>query len=100
MSEKKKAIRLHVTQERYERMTLNDLIALEEMAAGKFRARDLRDILARFVVDGTGYMPEDEAQALIGGLTLSELPTVAEQFVQAVEAFTRENVVPPGGGSR
>lgn len=100
MAEETKAIRLHVTQERYERMTLNDMIALEEMAAGKFQARKLRDILARFVVTESGtYMPDEEAQALIGELPISDLKDVAEQFGRAVEAFTQESV-PPGGGRK
>lgn len=92
-------IRLHVTQERYERLTLNDLIALEEMGEGRFSARALRDILARFVVGEDGaYLPEETAQACIGELPLADLRAVAGQFGQEVARLS-DQAVPPGGGS-
>ena len=54
-----------------DRLTLNDLIALEEENTSP---RFQRDFLARFAVDKDGnYLDENEARELIGNLTFGEL---------------------------
>ena len=66
---KQREIKFHISQERYERMTLNDLIAFEDLAAGQFSARALRDVMTRFLMGDKGtYLPAEEAQAVIGAL--------------------------------
>jgi len=74
-----------------DRLTLDDLIALEEESQSP---RFIRDFMARFVVDDKGeYLEEGAAQKIVGALTLSELSGAAEQFKDAVETFT-EGMVP------
>jgi hypothetical protein len=70
-----------------DRLTVNDAIALEEEAISGMRA--MRDFLARFVVDADGQeVSAEEGQALVGGLTITEL----EQAMQAVnDAFGEVN---------
>jgi len=79
-----------------DRLTLNDLIALEEESASP---RFQRDFLARFVVDENGeYMEAEKAQQAIGNLSLSELVETMEGFQSAAESL-QENMVPKATAS-
>ena len=74
-----------------DRLTLNDLVALEDENQSP---RFMRDFLARFVVDDKGeYLEDDEAQQAVGNLTLSELMETVEQFGEAVEGL-QDKIVP------
>jgi len=73
-----------------DRLTLNDLIELEDGAASP---RFQRDFLARFVLNGDGYMEENEAKELIGNLSLADLVKTMEQFSEAIEEL-QETAIP------
>ena len=74
-----------------DRLTLNDLIALEDENQSP---RFMRDFLARFVIDDKGaYLDEGEAQQAVGNLTLAELMETVEQFGEAVEGL-QDKIVP------
>ena len=74
-----------------DRLTLNDLIALEEEnTSPKFQ----RDFLARFLVDDDGvYIEEEQAQNIIGNLSFSDLLEALDQFKEAVDNL-QDNIVP------
>ena len=74
-----------------DRLTLNDLIAIEdESQSPKF----MRDFLAKFVVDDEGeYMEPGEAQEAVGNLTLTELMETVTSFSDSVQGL-QEALVP------
>ena len=78
-----------------DRLTLNDLIALEEEnTSPKFQ----RDFLARFLVDDDGvYIEEEQAQNIIGNLSFSDLLEALDQFKEAVDNL-QDNIVPKVSG--
>ena len=68
-----------------ERLTLNDLIDLEEQNQSP---RFMRDFLAKFAVDDKGeYLPDDMAQEMVGCLTLAELAQTVQDFSKGVEGI-------------
>ena len=78
-----------------ERITLDDVIALEERASLK----TLRDIIARFVVDEAGqYLPNDVAVRTVGSLKMSEVKDVAAQFAEAMKGVAADALPPTGSG--
>lgn len=77
-------------------LTLDDMIALET----GFNAKTMRDVFARFITDGAGnYLPEAEARAAVGRLTLKELKGVSQQFADAMKDVQASAVPPPSGGA-
>lgn len=87
-------IRLKIDENR---LTLDDLIRLEEGDTGM---RFMRDLFARFVTDEGGeYLTELEARKAMGGLTIGEVMQVKDQFMSFMDGM-KERAVPPGlGGS-
>jgi hypothetical protein len=78
-----------------DRITLDDVIALEE----KQSAKSMKFILARFVINEAGeYMPTDEAIKAVGALTMRELRDVSSQFAEAMKGAQSEAVPPTGSG--
>ena len=74
-----------------DRLTLNDLIALEEENSSP---RFQRDFLARFVVDNKGkYIEEETARQMVGNLSMTELVKALEGFQAAAEKL-QDNIVP------
>jgi len=79
-----------------ERITLNDLIAIED----GLTSRASRALLARCLVDAEGdYMPEEEALQVIGGLNLLVLKRAVADFVAAVNLFSETFVPEALGGN-
>jgi hypothetical protein len=80
-----------------DRMTLDDLIALDE--AGGMKPRQMRDLLARFLVDENGaFVPEEDAQKQLGSLKVSELKDAVKKFGEGVKGL-KDGAVPPASGS-
>jgi hypothetical protein len=76
-----------------ERLTLDDLITLE---SGSPALSFVRDLLARFMVDGTGKpLPEEQARAVLGRLNLRQLQETSAKFVAAMGAL-KDELVPLG----
>ena len=74
-----------------DRLTLDDLIALEETPT----ARVMRDTLAKFLTDETGaFVEEAQARKTLGGLAITQLNAAAAQFRAAVEEV-QNSAVPP-----
>ena len=74
-----------------DRLTLNDLIAIEdESQSPKF----MRDFLAKFCVNDEGeYLEPGEAQAIVGNLTLTELMDTVNSFSDSVKGL-QEALIP------
>ncbi len=73
------------------RLTIDDLIAIEEGEG----TRRIRDVLARFAVNGTGeFMEEEPAQAAVGKLTIKEFSGLQADLISQMKA-AQEEVVPP-----
>lgn len=84
-----------------ERLTLDDFLAVEDMqAAGRANVRTIRDILARFAVDEDGTpIPENEAVAAAGRLTLAQLNEVLPQIKAGIDGAVNKAIPPQTGGN-
>lgn len=80
-----------------ERLTLDDLIVIED--AGQMKARQLKQLLSRFVVDEQGQaIPVEQAAQQIGQLTLAELRAAMEGLGASLRV-AQDVAVPPETGS-
>jgi hypothetical protein len=71
-------------------VTVNEMIGMQR---GNFAA--IRNVVSRFVVDENGnYVPEEEAQELIGEKPLRVLEELSQEFRNKIE----ETAVPPKRG--
>lgn len=87
MEEQKRKITLKVDPER---ITVDDLIAIEE---GTKKVRLARDLVAKFVIDEDGNFLSDEAgKAFVGKLSVSELMKVATQLAEQVQEMMGDMV--------
>lgn len=88
-------VRLLVTQEKFEALTVDEIITIQGAESGLADLRGLRDTIARFVVAESGAPLDIKlARAGVGGLTLKELTKVAEEFGRQM----RMHAVPPVNG--
>ena len=79
-----------------ERITVDDLIAIEE---GITKTRAARDLLARFVTDESGnFLEEAEAKAFIGKLNVSNLAQLATELQASVKEL-QNKLVPPANAT-
>jgi len=79
-----------------QRITLDDLIALESKPSLRF----MRDLMARHLQNGKGvYLDFEQAQTLLGTLNVSELNGVMTDFGQAVQNLQEQAVNPTSGGN-
>lgn len=80
-----------------DRLTVDDLIAIDEGALTKPRA--IRNLLARFVVNDAGeYLETAQAQIELGGLTVNELKKVIQEFGAMIKGVADEAVTPLTSG--
>jgi hypothetical protein len=78
-----------------DRLTLNDWIVLD----GDARPLNIRDMLARFMVDEKGnYLPEDRARREAGNIPVSQMKEVYAQFQEAWKNI-KDKAIPPAQGS-
>lgn len=85
-------IHLHYDQER---VTLDDLIMLDELSVGKVPPRQLKEFVARFAVGEDGaFLPEAEAMQTVGKMTLAELRQAFEALGGKVKEL-QATAVPP-----
>ena len=78
-----------------ERITLDDVIALEERASLK----TMRDIIDRFTVGEDGnYLDFPEAVKVVGAIKMSDLKEVSKQFADAMKGVAAEALPPTGSG--
>jgi hypothetical protein len=74
-----------------DRITLNDQIAMEEVAT--LTARQLRDLLAHHLTDETGaFMETKAAQTLAGSLTKTQQVEALTAFAAAIAEASRKLV--------
>lgn len=78
-----------------ERITLDDLIALEEGETMKLRR--MRSILAKCAFDDNGS-PITDAESVLGQLSISELKKAFAAFRQALTDYQADAVSPTTGG--
>jgi len=71
-----------------DRITLNDQIAMEEAAT--LTSRQLRDLLARYLVDDNGdYLVKADGIELAGSLTKTQQVDAITKFGEAVNEATQ-----------
>lgn len=81
-----------------ERLTLDDLIELEE-SGGQISMRRARDLLSDFLVNGSGeYVPKEDAIKVVGGFNLLEVRDAVDQFIAAANLLGGK-LVPEASGS-
>jgi hypothetical protein len=87
-------IHLHVTKERLDELLLDEVIALEEPQAAS--ARQLRDAVARLMVNGDGaYLPAAEARRALGHVTQARFVEIAHDLFRQVRGLA-VNPTKPG----
>lgn len=78
-----------------DKITLDDLIMVDELTSGKIPARQLKGFVARLIVGNDGVpLPEAEAMQTAGKMTMAEL----RQAFEAISGKVRElqaTAVPP-----
>ena len=73
-----------------DRLTVDDLVNLEE---GGIRA--VRDVLGKFVMNGTGgFVDAEEGAKAIGALTISEMTGLSKDVQSQVKGL-KDELVPP-----
>lgn len=86
-----KQIMIRVDQER-----LGDLVTVDEfIGLQEGNVRCIRDVLANFVVNGTGYLSPEEGRKIIGGMSLNQLKDAAAEFARKAQ----ETAVPKESGA-
>jgi hypothetical protein len=89
-----KPLRLQVDNDR---LTIDDLIALED---GNASMRFMRDFLARFVVGENGeFLPEADARVAVGALSLAQMRQAVDQFMAGVKGLQETTIPPASGGA-
>lgn len=85
------AIRLKIDSER---LTLDDLIAIDEGTTTKPRA--MRDLLARFAMDESGaFLDADAARKWVGALNVKELRQAIATLEESIKELRANAVNPP-----
>ena len=73
-----------------DRLTVDDLVNLEE---GGIRA--VRDVLGKFVMNGTGgFVDPEEGARAVGALTISEMTGLSKDVQSQVKGL-KDELVPP-----
>lgn len=76
-------------------LTIGDVITLEDAGAGRVKIRQVRDLLARFVVDEDGSpVPFDAAQRMIDSLPAGDFESVVQAFTDRIDQWRSETVIP------
>ena len=82
-----------------DRMTLDDLIMMDELSAGKVPAKQLKDFVSRFLIGEDGkYLPHEEAYTLAGKLTMTELRQASEAMSNKVKELQATAIPPATSG--
>lgn len=80
------------------RLTLDDMLALEDAQEGRRPFHSMRDILARFVADVNGYLSIDAAREELGRLSLPQFNEAMTQFIAQVKELQAATIPPASGG--
>ena len=90
-------VRFHIDDETINDMTLEEYEAIEAAQDGMVKVRQLRPVLARFMVDEDGKpLEHDAAMALLGKQRMGDLEEIAAAFAAAFE----DSTVPKANGSK
>lgn len=88
-------IHFHITKESAEALTWEDLDILEMARNGEVTNRQIRSLLARFMVDDDlKILPHDKATKLLGKVSVSQIKDVMQQFTEVLAGAA----VPNGNG--
>ena len=80
------------------RITLDDLIAIEEAAT--ISARELKKLVGKFLTDEAGnYLPEADAMNEAGKLSYVQLKETVKQFGEGIKKLENSAVPPVNGGN-
>lgn len=84
-----------------DRLTVDDMIALEDAQDGIHPFHAIRNVLARFVKDeSTGeIMDLADAQKFLGKLNLKQIMSVVDQFMAQIKSL-KDNSIPPATGGQ
>jgi len=61
-----------------DRITIDDLIMVDELSAGRIPARQLKEFVARFMFGDGEFLPHEEALQAAGKLSIADLKTAFE----------------------
>lgn len=88
-------VKLHITTDSLKALTWGDMIALEEACESGLYNRSMRDMIARFLVNGSGQPVEPRAALEhLSALSMVEVGEVVSQFIAKLEEITAR---PPNG---
>jgi len=78
-------IQIAVSNARLDTLTVDDMIAVENVGEGKVSIKAMKAILAKFVVDDSGaYLAESEAVKIVGKIPRPQFYEVVRDFFQKV----------------
>lgn len=82
-----------------DRLTVDDLILIEDAGERAPKVRELRDLVARFVVDAAGaFLSDAEARAVVGQLSVRQLKEALGQLNASIGQM-QESTVPKASGN-
>jgi hypothetical protein len=77
--------RLNVSMDRLDTLTVDEMVAVENVGVGSVNIKALRGIVAKFLVDGNGvYLDESAALKEVGKLLRPQFLQVAREFFTGV----------------
>lgn len=78
-------IRINVTMARLDMLSVDEMVAVENVGDGIVSIKALRGIIAKFAVNGDdAYLPEDKALLLVGKILRPQFFGVAREFFTKV----------------
>lgn len=88
-------IRFLINEESVNNMTWEEYETFERAQEGDVKMYRLRPILARFMLNGNGYMEHKEAMKILGSIPVSKIKDTINIFMETLKG----SAVPNGKGS-
>ena len=88
MSDDKRQVQFHITKEKFDALTWDDLITIQAASEGEFKPREWKELALRFIVDENKH-PLDAATArrVLGKLTNEQMGAALTKLANAITGY-------------
>lgn len=84
-----------INEQSVNNMTWEEYETFERAQEGDVKLYRLRPILARFMLNGDGFMAHDKAMKILGGIPIGKIRDTVDQFMDVLKGAT----IPKGNGT-